>query len=75
MACSLSRKIVYREGITYLEELPLTYLRGERLVRHLIDEVRASNLASSEKLAELLELGGARTLAQSFFSAGHGTGE
>ena len=73
VACSLSGKIVYREGITYLEDLPqqalcelaLTYLRGERIVRDLIDEVRASNLASSEKLAELLELGGARTLAQS----------
>lgn len=72
VACSLSGKIVYREGITYLEDLPqdalcdlaLTYLKGETVVRGLIDEVRSSGLACSEKLAELLELGGARTLAQ-----------
>jgi glutamate dehydrogenase len=73
VACSLSGKIVYREGITYLEDLPqealcdlaLTYLKGEKVVRGLIDEVKASGLASSKQLAELLELGGARTLAQS----------
>lgn len=72
VACTLAGKIVYREGIAYLEDLPqpalrdlaLTYLRGERIVRHLISEVRASNLVSSEQLAEILELGGARTLAQ-----------
>lgn len=72
VACSLAGKIVYREGITYLEDLPdtalcdlaLTYLRGEQVVRELIAEVRASDLASSERLATLLELGGARTLAQ-----------
>jgi glutamate dehydrogenase len=72
VACSLAGKIVYREGIAYLEDLPqpalrelaLTYLRGERIVRGLISEVLASNLNSSDKLAEILELGGARTLAQ-----------
>jgi len=71
LACSLSGKIVYREGITYLEDLPqealchlaLTYLRSEKVVRDLIEEVRASGLASSDQLAELLELGGARTIA------------
>lgn len=72
VACTLAGKIVYREGIAYLEDLPqpalrelaLTYLQGERIVRNLISEVRASNLLSSEQLAEILELGGARTLAQ-----------
>lgn len=72
VACSLAGKIVYREGIAYLEDLPqaalrelaLSYLQGERIVRNLIQEVRASNLLSSEQLAEILELGGARTLAQ-----------
>jgi glutamate dehydrogenase len=71
VACSLSSKIVYREGITYLEDLPneamrelaLTYLRGESVVRELIDEVKESDLQSSEKLVQLLEYGGARTLA------------
>jgi glutamate dehydrogenase len=71
VACSLASKIVYREGITYLEDLPneamselaLTYLRGESVVRDLIDEVRSSNLHCSEKLVQLLEYGGARTLA------------
>lgn len=71
VACTLAGKIVYREGIAYLEDLPqpalrelaLTYLRGERIVRELISEVRASNLSSSQQLAEILELGGARTLA------------
>ena len=75
VACTLAGKIVYREGISYLEDLPqaamreltLTYLRGERIVRNLINEVRASNLDSSEQLAEILELGGARTLAQNHF--------
>ena len=73
VACSLSGKIVYREGITYLEDLPtealnelaLTYLKGERVVQSLVDEVRASGIPSASKLAALLELGGARTLAQS----------
>ena len=72
VACTLAGKIVYREGIAYLEDLPqaalrelaLTYLRGEQIVRNLIQEVRASDLLSSEQLAEILELGGARTLAQ-----------
>ncbi|MCA9776733.1 MAG: hypothetical protein KC800_08460, partial [Candidatus Eremiobacteraeota bacterium] len=71
VACSLSSKIVYREGITYLEDLPnealcelvLTYLRGESVVRELIEEVKGSALSSSDKLIRLLEYGGARTLA------------
>jgi glutamate dehydrogenase len=72
VACSLAGKIVYREGITYLEDLPqealsalaLKYLQSEQQVLKLVDEVRASGLASSEQLAELLVRGGARTLAQ-----------
>ena len=71
VACSLSSKIVYREGITYLEDLPnealcelvLTYLRGESVVRELIEEIKNSELSSSDKLIRLLEYGGARTLA------------
>lgn len=72
VASSLAGKIVYREGITYLEDLPyqalselaLSYLRGERMVRSLVDEIKASTLPSSAVLVELLEQGGARTLAQ-----------
>ncbi|MBS2040601.1 hypothetical protein JST97_36780 [bacterium] len=72
VACSLAGKIVYREGISYLEDLPhtalrelaLTYLRGERIVHDLLQQVRASDLPCSEQLASILELGGARTLAE-----------
>jgi glutamate dehydrogenase len=72
VACTLAGKIIYREGIAYLEDLPLsalrelalTYLRGELTVRKLVKEVRASDLPSAGELARILELGGARTLAQ-----------
>lgn len=70
VACSLAGKIVYREGITYLDDLPeealselaLRYLRSEAIVQKLVEEVRSSGLASSDQLAALLEQGGARTL-------------
>lgn len=72
VASSLAGKIVYREGITYLEDLPyealselaLSYLRGERQVQQLVHQVRESGLACADTLVELLQQGGARTLAQ-----------
>lgn len=72
VAGALAGKIVYREGITYLEDLPyealsalaLSYLQSERRVSTLVNEVRASGLPSAEVLVELLQRGGARTMAQ-----------
>lgn len=73
VAGSLAGKIVYREGITYLEGLPtealselaLSYLKSEQTVQRLVSEVKESGLPSAQTLVELLQQGGARTLAQS----------
>ena len=72
VACSLAGKIVYREGITYLKDMPpaalselaLSYLRSDLLVNRLIEEVKNSDLKSSDQLAKMLSDGGARTLAR-----------
>ena len=72
VACSLAGKLVYREGITYLEDLPkeamqelvMTYLEGERSISRLVAQVRESGLPDAVQITELLEMGGARTLTR-----------
>lgn len=72
VACSLAGKIVYREGITYLEDLPqaslqelaITYLAGERSISQLVAQVETSGLPDAQRICQLLELGGARTLTR-----------
>jgi hypothetical protein len=70
VACALAGKIVYREGITFLEDLPseamqelaISYLAGERRIGRLVAQLEASNLPDAQQICRLLELGGARTL-------------
>jgi len=70
VACALAGKIVYREGITFLEDLPaeamkelaISYLVGERHIGRLVAQLEASDLPDAGQICQLLELGGARTL-------------
>jgi glutamate dehydrogenase len=70
VACALAGKIVYREGITFLEDLPseamqelaISYLAGERRIGQLVAQLEASGLPDADQICRLLELGGARTL-------------
>lgn len=72
VACTLAGKIVYREGMTYLEDLPeealhelaTTYLAGERKISELVAQVESSGLPDADRISQLLELGGARTLTR-----------
>ena len=68
IATSLATRIVYREGLDWLEPLSdeaiehiaVRYLRQERETARLIDAVRQSNLADGERVAQLLERSGTR---------------
>ncbi|MEQ9497509.1 MAG: NAD-glutamate dehydrogenase [Deltaproteobacteria bacterium] len=69
IAASLATRIVYREGLAYLEnldgpalaELAMRYLVHEREVRRLIASVEASGMADREAIAALLDHGGTRS--------------
>lgn len=69
IASSLAARIVYREGIEYLESLPMSavadtairYLRQERETAALHHEILESDLPHRERIAQLLERGGTRT--------------
>ncbi len=82
VACYLAGKIVYREGITYLEDLPqealqelaTTYLAGERSISALVAQVASSQLPDAKRISQLLELGGARTLTRLSHSRNYLTG-
>lgn len=68
IAASLATRIVYREGLAFLEEMPMAaiadlsfrYLRQERETGMLLDELRSSELPHRRRLAELLERSGTR---------------
>ncbi len=68
MAASLATRIVYREGLAFLEEMPMAaiadlsfrYLRQERETDTLLDEIRGSTLPHRTRLVELLERSGTR---------------
>jgi glutamate dehydrogenase len=68
IATHLASRIVYKEGLDYLDPLPddaigelaMRYLRQERQTARLVDEVRGSGLADRERIAVLLERGGTR---------------
>ncbi len=68
VACSLASRIVYREGLTYLESMPrpaiaelaARYLEQELRVEKLVAQVMASELPEREAVAELLREGGPR---------------
>ena len=67
-AQSLAGRIVYREGIDFVEPMPsvaiaefaLVYLRQESVNRALVAEVNASNLPDRERIAAILERAGTR---------------
>ncbi len=69
VAASLASRIVYKEGLDYLESMPMAavaefairYLRQERQTAVLRDEVLASNLPHRARIAELLARGGTRS--------------
>jgi len=68
----LASKLLYREGIHFLEsqpeprlpELALRYVQEEKQVRQLMGEVESSNLPPAQRaqVRELLKQGGARSL-------------
>jgi len=68
MAASLACRIVYKEGLDFLESMPhgaiadtaLRYLRQEHETRRLADEVASSNLPNRRRIAELIMRGGTR---------------
>ncbi|KAG9400911.1 hypothetical protein AC1031_009632 [Aphanomyces cochlioides] len=68
VAASLASKIVYREGLQYVESLPasnlsniaLAYLKQEKKVDALVKELESSNLAHRDDIADLLVRGGVR---------------
>jgi glutamate dehydrogenase len=68
IAKSLAARIVYKEGLDFLEDMPMAaiaetavrYLRQERETKQLRDEVLASPLAHRDRVAELLDRGGTR---------------
>ncbi|MEM7084381.1 MAG: NAD-glutamate dehydrogenase domain-containing protein [Pseudomonadota bacterium] len=66
IASSLASKIVYREGLDWLESMPPEtvarlaerYFIEEAAVEALANEVRGSNLKNRDTIADLLEAGG-----------------
>jgi glutamate dehydrogenase len=68
MAKSLAARIVYKEGLDFLEDMPMAaiadtsvrYLRQERETRSLKEEVVNSQLPHRERIAALLDRGGTR---------------
>ncbi|KAF0687443.1 Aste57867_20807 [Aphanomyces stellatus] len=68
VAASLASKIVYREGLQYVESLPasnlsnisVAYLKQEKKVQKLVQELESSNLAHKDDIADLLVRGGVR---------------
>ncbi len=66
IASSLASRIVYREGLDWIESMPTDavagtaerYLVEEAKVRALAHEVRDSNLPNRDRIADLLESGG-----------------
>ncbi|KUF97407.1 Ankyrin repeat [Phytophthora nicotianae] len=68
VASSLASKIVYREGLQFTEALPesnlgnmaLQYLKQEKKVQRLVQDVRSSSLANKDDIADLIARGGVR---------------
>ncbi|CEG35785.1 nad-specific glutamate [Plasmopara halstedii] len=68
VASSLASKIVYREGLQFTEALPesnlgkmaLQYLKQEKKVQRLVEDVRSSQLPNKEDIADLIARGGVR---------------
>ncbi|MFK8017115.1 MAG: NAD-glutamate dehydrogenase domain-containing protein [Gammaproteobacteria bacterium] len=66
VASSLASKIVYREGLDWLESMPSADIGGlaeryfveEAVIERMADEVRKSQLENREAVAALLEAGG-----------------
>jgi len=68
ISSGLAGRLVYREGLQYVEQVPdkrlremaLAYLQQEQHVRKLVAEVAASNLVSAPAVEALLLQGGVR---------------
>ncbi|RAW43304.1 hypothetical protein PC110_g479 [Phytophthora cactorum] len=68
VASSLASKIVYREGLQFTEALPesnlgnmaLQYLKQEKKVQRLVQDVRESQLPNKDDIADLIARGGVR---------------
>ncbi|KAE8907792.1 hypothetical protein PF003_g8239 [Phytophthora fragariae] len=68
VASSLASKIVYREGLQFTEALPegnlgsmpLQYLKQEKKVQRLVQDVRSSQLSNKDDIADLIARGGVR---------------
>ena len=66
IASALASRMVYREGLDWLESMPAEaiarlaerYLEQEAEIRQLVAQVRTSGLENSETIATLLETGG-----------------
>lgn len=68
IAKSVAMRIIYREGLTFLEEMPmaaiaelsLRYLRQERETTTLLEEINQSDLPHRDRIAALVERSGTR---------------
>ena len=68
IAAALSCKIVYREGLDYIDSLPdatlaqiaMSYLESEKEVSRLTAVISSSDLAEKDAIVELLSRGGTR---------------
>jgi glutamate dehydrogenase len=68
VASSLASKIVYREGLQFTEALPdanlgniaLQYLKQEKKVQRLVQDVRSSQLPNKDDIADLIARAGVR---------------
>ncbi|KAF1775762.1 NAD-glutamate dehydrogenase [Phytophthora cactorum] len=68
VASSLASKIVYREGLQFTEALPesnlgnmaLQYLKQEKKVQRLVQDVRESQLPNKDDIADLIARGGVK---------------
>ena len=72
IANGLASRLVYREGLAFVRNLPdvslptfaLAYLQQEQRVRSLAKEVRQSGMAFGEEVEDLLIRGGVRAAAE-----------
>ena len=72
IASSLASRIVYREGLQYVDGLPdatlpqvcLRYMQEEKRVRELAEEVGASGMENADQMKELLLQGGVRAAVE-----------
>mmetsp|Transcript_32586 Transcript_32586/g.104013 ORF Transcript_32586/g.104013 Transcript_32586/m.104013 type:complete len:108 (+) Transcript_32586:3884-4207(+) len=72
ISASLASRMVYREGLTWVDSIPdsalpdvaLQYLRQEQRIRGMVDGLRASSIGGASEISELLMSGGVRAAVE-----------